>query len=170
MRGRSVEETLDSIGTNEEIEPLPGSNTHVNPLDVRPPAGVPVSDGSILVVDDELHIRRLATRILEGFGYRTAAAGSGEEALAIFARHAGRIQCAMLDLMMPGLDGVETAVRLRAIRPDLPLVVSSGCCAEDVATRFKGISRWVFLAKPYSIELMRTLFARLLDSCPVGGR
>jgi two-component system response regulator ResD len=100
--------------------------------------------GSVLVVDDEPTIAEVVARYLERAGYRTAVAHDGDEALACADRR--RPDLVVLDLMLPGVDGLEVMRRLRG-RPAPPGVilltakgeesdrVSSICCCSWLATR-----------------------------------
>jgi len=73
--------------------------------------------GTILVVDDEPILRRVAGKLLEKLGYQVLEATSGEGALEIFAEHRGDIDLVLLDVIMPGLSGLQTLERLRALDP-----------------------------------------------------
>jgi CheY-like chemotaxis protein len=80
---------------------------------------------TILFVDDEpslLEVRRL---IFEFMGYSVLTAESGEEALEVLRLHA--VDAVVVDYLMPGMDGEETARRIRGMRADLPIILSSGC-------------------------------------------
>jgi two-component system, NtrC family, response regulator AtoC len=83
------------------------------------------------VVDDDRHYARLLSyRVSKGVGHEVEVLYSGEEALARL--HEGAPDLVLLDIMMPGLDGVETLKRMRKLRPDLPVVMISA--QGDVAT------------------------------------
>jgi PAS domain S-box-containing protein len=101
--------------------------------------------GLVLLVDDEEAVRGLARRVLERGGYQVLEAGSGEDALALLREHTGSVRAVVLDLTMPGLGGEATLQQLRQIRPDLPVIVSSGYVPEEEGT-MAGVP---FLAKPY---------------------
>jgi CheY-like chemotaxis protein len=80
---------------------------------------------TILFVDDEpslLEVRRL---IFEVMGYSVLTAESGEEALEVLRLNA--VDAVVVDYLMPGMDGEETARRIRGIHADLPIILSSGC-------------------------------------------
>jgi DNA-binding response OmpR family regulator len=80
---------------------------------------------TILFVDDEPSILQVRQLIFESDGYAVLTAESGEEALAILA--ANRVDVIVLDYLMPGLNGEETAIRIRKLHGDVPIVLSSGC-------------------------------------------
>ena len=76
--------------------------------------------GTILVVDDEEIMREILETLLTRAGYDVRLASSGTEGLEL--ARALPFDAAIVDIMMPGLDGYETARRIRAVDPDLPLI------------------------------------------------
>jgi len=80
----------------------------------------------VLIVDDEPAIVQTARRMLERLGYRVSAFAQPVEALAEFRRSGGAYDIVVTDLTMPRMSGIELATRLRAITPDLPVVLMSG--------------------------------------------
>lgn len=85
--------------------------------------GAPNPAATILVVDDEEHIRCVARRILEAGGYRVTEAESGLDAIALLEGGAP-LDLLMADLDMPELDGDEMVRRIRATRPDLRVLIA----------------------------------------------
>src|SRR5262245_10092632 len=80
---------------------------------------------SVLFVDDELSILKMRRLVFEALGYSVFTAASGEEALGILRSNA--IDAVVLDYVMPGMDGEETARHIRKLDTDIPLILSSGC-------------------------------------------
>ena len=127
----------------------------------RTPSAQLVRGGTetVLVVEDETPLRNLVRSILERHGYRILEAASGVEALQVWRQHGQSIDVLLTDMVMPdGLTGHELAQRVRAERPDLKLIYSSGYSHEvlgqDVILR-EGIN---FLPKPYAPrELLQTV-------------
>lgn len=88
-------------------------------------------DGArFLLVDDEAALVQLMTRILTRYGFVVEGFGSVGEALAAFASGPERFDAAVLDFAMPGTSGSELAAALLALRPDLPVLVTSGYVPE----------------------------------------
>jgi CheY-like chemotaxis protein len=113
--------------------------------------------GTILVVDDNLDIRGLAQRLLELAGYRVITAADGEEGLCFFEQHRSSIVLLLTDVVMPKVNGIELADRVRAMDSRLPVLLMSGNAARD----YRDLE---CLAKPFRpAELMeavsRTLYA-----------
>jgi two-component system, chemotaxis family, chemotaxis protein CheY len=118
----------------------------------------------ILVVDDDVTIRDSIKLVLETAGIEIMTAESGERALEAFSGAA--FDGAIIDLMMPGMSGLETVCALREKSPDLPIVIVSGSLTRGVAmpellrmaTELKGVTS---LAKPFKLsELLQTVRER----------
>ena len=121
----------------------------------------------ILVVDDDVTIRDSIKLVLENVGIETVTAENGERALEAFSR----VEChgAMVDLIMPGMSGLETICALREKSPELPIVVVSGSLTRGIsapellrmATELKGVTS---LAKPFKLsELLQAVRERFTD-------
>ncbi len=80
---------------------------------------------TILFVDDEPSILEVRCLIFEAMGYSVLTAESGEEALEVLRLNA--VDAVVVDYVMPGMDGEETARRIRRMHADLPIILSSGC-------------------------------------------
>jgi two-component system cell cycle sensor histidine kinase/response regulator CckA len=86
----------------------------------------PASGRTILLVEDDDMVRRLAGRSLRGAGYQVFEAADGNEALEVFAGSADAFDLVLTDMVMPRRGGLELARELRTIRPDVPLIFMSG--------------------------------------------
>jgi PAS domain S-box-containing protein len=107
--------------------------------------------GTILLVDDEDGVRRLAKAALEQYGYTVMLAEDGYQAVDIFSRTAEQVLVVILDLAMPGMRGEETFRRLKAIRPEVPVLLCSGFGELEAARRFQDGGIAGFLQKPYTV-------------------
>ncbi len=106
----------------------------------------------ILVVDDDEMTRRAFRDILEYHGYKCLIAEDGEEAIEIVSRHKSEISLVVLDLMLPGLSGIDVYGRVKDICPELNILVSSGYPLNEI-TRAKFTQRSVeFISKPFKLE------------------
>jgi len=92
--------------------------------------------GTVLVIDDEPSVRDVARAILERAGFEVLVAASGREGLERFRACADRIVAVLLDMTMPDLAGEEVFAELRSIRPDVPVILSSGYNEQDAVRRF----------------------------------
>jgi two-component system, NtrC family, nitrogen regulation response regulator NtrX len=105
---------------------------------------------AILVVDDEAGVRGSLSGILGDEGYAVSAVGSGEAALE--ALEASRFDLVLLDVWLPGLDGLEVLRRIRESHAELPVVVISGHGTIETAVRAVRLGAQDFVEKPLSLE------------------
>ncbi|MDB4893094.1 MAG: sensor protein [Gemmatimonadetes bacterium] len=123
------------------------------------------ASGRILLVEDEVAVRRSVRRILEREGYTVLEARHGADALLVWHEHDAAIDLLITDLRMPELGGRELMAALHAIKPDLPVIAMSGY-PPDVGTapleiwNTSGHTR--FLAKPFSTEVLLSAVEHLL--------
>ena len=108
--------------------------------------------GTVLVIDDDQAVLNLACRVLERFGFETCAASGGAEGIERFRERADDITLVLLDLTMPGMDGERVFSALRALRPDVRVVLMSGYDETDATRRFDGTDLAGFLAKPFLVD------------------
>jgi PAS domain S-box-containing protein len=125
-------------------------------------------EGTILVVDDEEAVRMVAASSLERFGYRVLMAANGIEAVEVFRKEAHQISLVLLDLTMPLLSGEETLQQLRSIRPDIPVLLSSGYNEIEAVKRFAGLPLAGFVGKPYSAKALVAKIKSIRDKPAMG--
>ena len=104
----------------------------------------------MLVVDDQRFARRVAYRVLSEAGYRVLEAEDGEEAFGALHISKGRVDLVMLDVVMPGMDGVELAARIWEGWPNMRVLFTSGHAAEILMQHGLAYLDVPFLAKPYT--------------------
>jgi len=102
------------------------------------------------VVDDQRYARRVAYRVLSEAGYRVLEAEDGEEALDAMHSARMRVDLVMIDVVMPGMDGVELANHIRETWPETSILFTSGHAAEVLAQHGLVQLEAPFLAKPYT--------------------
>jgi two-component system cell cycle sensor histidine kinase/response regulator CckA len=132
------------------------------------PAQAP-RDALVLVVDDEAAVRTIACAVLERAGCRTLGAANGEEALALFSLQPDEIDLVLLDLTMPVMDGEETFHALRALRPDVRVIMTSGYNRQDATARLAGRRLAGFLQKPWTAAALQEAVAAALEGGEDGG-
>lgn len=117
----------------------------------------------VLLVDDEEAIRMVGERMLERAGLSVLTACDGCDALDVFRAHKSEIGCVVLDLTMPKMDGEEAYRELRALRTDLPIIISSGYTEEEIRARFDIVSgATAFIHKPYQHKALTELVRVML--------
>ncbi len=119
---------------------------------------------TILLVEDESGVRRVAARILGGKGYVVLTAESGEAALELLGDGTRKVDLLLTDVVLPGIGGREVADRALAIRPGLRVLFVSGY-TDDVVLQHRLVTDEVhFLAKPYSPDALVHRVREVLDS------
>jgi PAS domain S-box-containing protein len=112
----------------------------------------------ILIVDDEPAIRDITKTSLESHQYQAVVASDGIEAIAIYAKYADKISAVLVNLMLPGLDGLTTIRTLKKINPDAKIIATSGLIAKNKLGEIVNTGAATFLSKPYTInELLLAL-------------
>jgi PAS domain S-box-containing protein len=109
---------------------------------------------AVLVVDDESEVREVGRIALETAGYRVLTAVDGQDAVDVFRAHQADIGAIILDATMPRLSGAEALQEIRVLRPDVPVLLSSGYREADARERFGGVGIQGFLQKPYRTSVL----------------
>ncbi len=118
--------------------------------------------GTVLLADDEETVRATAKTMLERLGMKVILACNGCEAIEIFTERSDEIDCVLLDLTMPGMNGEQAFGELRRIRNDITIIMSSGYNEQDVTQRFVGRDIAGFIQKPYVLATLATELQRAL--------
>jgi CheY-like chemotaxis protein len=113
---------------------------------------------SVLLVEDNDHVREFACDLLDELGYKVVAASSGEEALE---RLEGQpVDILFSDVVMPGLSGIELGRLARARHPNLPVLLASGYSEEIVGAAGADFE---IVRKPYDLDGIEAALARALE-------
>jgi signal transduction histidine kinase len=116
----------------------------------------------VLVIDDEEVIRLGCERLLKKEGYRVSLAEDGPAALALI--EAQDVDVLLLDLMLPGMDGMEVLRRVRRLRPHVVVIVITGYATVEKAIEAMRLGAYDFVSKPFAPDHLRLLIRRALDS------
>ncbi|MEW6280133.1 MAG: PAS domain S-box protein [Candidatus Eremiobacterota bacterium] len=127
-------------------------------VDSRPCSG----HGVILVVDDDELVRRMLGSLLRRLGYQVVFAADGQEACSYYAEHRERVDLVVLDMMMPAMSGPECFRGLRAINPEVRVILSTGYCLNDRAQELLDMGAVDFIQKPYQLDELSATVARAL--------
>lgn len=115
----------------------------------------------IMIVDDEPAIRESLQGLFEDEGYLVSCAPSGEEAVARFRKQPA--DCILLDIWMPGIDGLETMNRILQIDETVPIIIMSGHATIDTAVRATRQGAFDFVEKPLSSDRLLILLRNALE-------
>ena len=113
--------------------------------------------GTALVVEDDAMVRKIATRLLEAGGWSVESAETGAAAAEMVRANPDGIDIALVDLAMPGLNGLETMKVMRRWRPNLRIILTSGF-APEAKEMLASDAHASFLAKPYSGQQLLAAF------------
>ncbi len=122
---------------------------------------LPAKSPAVLVVDDEISILRITTMMLEKAGFSPFTAESGEIAIDLYKKYRHDISIAIIDLLMPRMDGFDTYRQLMQIDPALKVIFISGIPRNAATFEERNISGATFLVKPFSFADITTAIASL---------
>jgi two-component system nitrogen regulation response regulator NtrX len=120
-----------------------------------------MAKAQILIVDDEEGIRESLSQIIEDEGYETLTASSGEEA--IKAVQGASPDLVLLDIWMSGIDGIQTLQEIKALHPDIPVVMISGHANIENAIKATKMGAYDLLEKPLSLDKVLLSVQRALE-------
>ena len=122
------------------------------------------SGETILLVEDEEQVRKLAQRVLERAGYAVVTAPDAQSAVALANRHPGPIHLLVADMMLPGLSGRELAAQLTIHRPAIKVLYISGTTDDAIARHRVLAPGTEFLQKPFALGQLLQKIRRVLDA------
>ena len=120
--------------------------------------------GLVLVVDDNEAVRNLVRHVLTSYGYDVLLAEDGCEAVKKVEKQSPEISVVLLDVNMPNMGGIEALQRIKALRSDIKIVVSSGNEADETERLFEAQTVSAFLPKPFSSLELAAAVHRVITS------
>ncbi len=140
----------------------------------RPAAGVDLgsqegNDGTILLVEDDQLVRKMAHDMLAFLRFKVLEAKDGIEAVAVFRQHQDSIRLVLSDLNMPGTDGWEMLAALRRLEPGIPVILTSGFDQAQVMAGDHAERPQAFLGKPYDLTRLDEVIRQVLGNLPREG-
>jgi len=116
---------------------------------------------TVLIVDDDERVVQSIAGVLEDEGFQVITAKSGEEAIGIFEQK--RPDVTLLDIWMPGMDGIEVLKRLKRMAPDCQAIMISGHATISTAMTAVKLGAFDFIEKPLSLDVLLMTIRRALD-------
>jgi PAS domain S-box-containing protein len=166
---------VKQAGGEIELQSAPGEGTefrlffpHAEPAPVTETQVIPITTEArghetVLIVEDEEALRRLARRILESRGYTVLDAANGREAIDVMAKHASEVDLLLSDVVMPVMGGRELAERLLPVYPLLRVLFMSGY-TEDMMLRHRIAELGIrVLEKPFTPDILANAVRSALD-------
>ena len=115
---------------------------------------------TILIVDDEEHLRRALERSFRHEGYETRLASSGDEALALM--QGEEVDLVITDLVMPGMDGMALVREIRGSHPKIKVIILTAYGSDESMTEAEALGVAYYLAKPFDLFHLKSRVKRLL--------
>ena len=139
--------------------------TETRAVQEESPPETPVEGGieTLLLVDDENHVREFASRALERFGYTVLTACNGEEALKVYSERNVPIHLVILDIGMPGMGGYRCLNELLEIDPSAKILIASGYSVDGQVRKALDSGARGFVPKPYEIQTILNKVRAILN-------
>jgi CheY-like chemotaxis protein len=130
----------------------------------KPVEKIAAGSETILLVEDEEVLRKLAGEVLRSSGYRVLEAASGEDAMAVYGGFTGPVPLLVTDMIMPGMNGRVLAERLRHSRPEMKVLYISGYTENLLDLHGPLGPATAFLQKPFAPAVLTRKVRELLDT------
>ena len=121
------------------------------------------TDETILFVDDEKSVVIMAKQLLEELGYRVITASTAHDAMEQFNANPSQFDLVITDMAMPNMSGVKLSQKLKAIRPDIQIIICTGYSTLIDEERAKKLGLAAFVMKPIILEEIAKTIRRVLD-------
>jgi CheY-like chemotaxis protein len=159
--GAIVVESRPGNGTTFEVYlPAVGAPSWAGEMPVSDKVAAPAAGRRILFVDDEASIARLAQVMLKALGHTATTYGKPADGLAALRADPAGFDLVITDLTMPGMTGVDLARGVRQVRPDIPIILSSGYADEVPEETLKALGIVEVLPKPFQMQALGAAVAR----------
>lgn len=146
--------------------PTPAPATPSIPVPAPAPGATASLGGTVIVADDNGTVRLAAARILAALGMRVLTAGNGLEAVHLAESHP-EASVVVLDVVMPVMSGLDAFRQLRALRPELPILLVSGYDENHAARDLARQPHAAFLAKPYRVDQLARVIREISGAAAV---
>lgn len=123
-------------------------------------------DATVLVIEDDVPLRKVTRQLLGRLNYRILEAETGEEARKIVKNHNGDIDAVILDMLLPDTDGEILYHELREMRPDLKVVLCSGYAMDKPVKDLLKAGALGFIPKPYSTKTLAMELKKIIEAAP----
>ena len=130
-----------------------------------PPVAPPLSGesrGKVLVIEDEEIVRELVVLLLEKLGFTALTAQDGRAGVHLVAQRGSEFCLVLLDLTMPEMGGADAFREISRLRPNLPVILSSGYNGQDATSQFAGKGLAGFIQKPFDFDTLRAAVDKVL--------
>jgi DNA-binding NtrC family response regulator len=117
----------------------------------------------ILIIDDDVHMRRACSRVLTKAGWDVICAENGDEGLRAIRNTTESIDAILLDQLMPGMNGMEVLSEVQAIDSAIPVIIMTGSATDESTTELKKKGAFACLPKPFVPDQLRKAIHECID-------
>ncbi len=132
-------------------------------VDIEETATVPVGEGHVLIVDDEVALAKYYGLAMEKLGYQVSIRNTGIEALELVRANPGKFDLIFTDQAMPRMGGIQLSENLKTILPDLPIIMATGFCTDGLIEKANEIGISEVLKKPIKFSKLAQSVSRVLS-------
>ncbi len=161
-RGALTVESTVGFGSTFRVHLPAAHRTDLPPKPVSPARPPAVVSGTLLIAEDEPVVLATADALLRHHGYETVLAADGHEAVQQFRANPQRFAAVLLDLTMPGLDGAEVLRVMRALNPEVRILIMSGYSEQHIFARLRGQGEVPVMRKPFTQETLLDRVAEVI--------
>ena len=144
------------------FEALPPASAKALPMEAGTNPALRGSE-TVLVVEDEPDVCFYLETILESHGYHVLTAHDSREALKLFEENRNQVALVFSDVGLPNVDGISLGMKLKMLRPDLPVILASGYSSKEFKERLDELAPKAFLSKPYNTKDILQSVRMVLD-------
>ncbi len=120
----------------------------------------------ILLMDDEATVRQLTQTTLQNYGYRVVTAMSGLDGITTFEEYKEEIKLLVSDTDMPFLDGIVAIRAIQKLKPEIPVIITSGNQRDDGQLKRINTTHLTILEKPYTVEQLLNAVDKGINAAP----
>ncbi|MDD2898136.1 MAG: response regulator [Desulfuromonadaceae bacterium] len=119
--------------------------------------------GTVLLIEDEDRLMLIAKAFLLNLGFTVIEASNGKEALELYHKNSSDISLVVTDVGMPTMNGYELFIELKKLKPELPIIISSGFGDEDISSNLFRRDIAGLISKPYRFDQFRDVLRRVVE-------
>lgn len=150
-------------GSRFQIYLPPNHDMAQDKVAITPVVHRSAADIMLLVIEDQEEVRQTTVEIFHSAGYRTLEAANGHDGIALFQQHRDSIGLVLLDVLMPGMTGIETLAQLRTLEPAAKVILTSGYSEHTLFAQIQQERPNDFLYKPYLSDTLLNSVATVLS-------
>ena len=118
---------------------------------------------TVLLADDEEIVLGVGQKMLERLGFSVLTAGSGQEAVDVYKNNRQDVDLVLLDMIMPGMEAVDTYDKLKAVNPAVKVLLSSGYSLDQKASAIIDRGCDGFIQKPFNLKILEEKIGEILN-------